>query len=497
MNSLFLNWSYAKQSKHPISKGMQHAKAESESEAPPKPAVRGELVKGPVPTALMRLLLPMIVGLLAVISQPVIDTYFVALLGTRELAAMAYIFPVAFVISSILIGIGVGATAVLARQFGAGNLTEARATVFHTLLLGVIAVAIGAAVLIPFQTTLFRALGASEELLPLISEYMDVFLIGLFTMALPMLGSTSLRAKGEVKLSSLIMIVVAVVNAVLDPVLIFGFGPIPALGFKGAALASVASNFAASTMAIYLLRRGDQLLRFDMHSRDLLMENWRKVLHVGLPSALTNSISPLSGMVLVIIVARFGEAAVAGWGVAVRIEMLAIIIPLAMSACIGPFVGQNMGAGRVDRMREAMRFSFFSATVYCLFIFLIMLFFAPQIVALFDDTPATIQFTSGYLIAVSASYPLYAFIMITTGAFNALGVPRPNMVLYSLKLLVIYLPCAWYGAEYFGFNGVVAAAVISNVVPGIAALLWYRAQFPKVRPLQDVDTGLLPGAANT
>jgi len=147
-------------------------------------------------------------------------------------------------------------------------------------------------------------------------------------------------------------------------------------------------------------------------------------------------------------------------------------------------------------MRDAMPFPFNASTLYCLAIVLIMLFFAPTPGTLFDDTPATITFTSGYLIAVSASYPLYAFIMITAGAFNALGVPRPNMVLYSLKLLVIYLPCAWFGAEYFGFNGVVAAAVLSNVVPGCVALLWYRVQFPKVRPVQDVDTGLLPGAAN-
>jgi putative MATE family efflux protein len=448
---------------------------------PPAKSPPAELVEGPVPKAIMRLLLPMVIGLIAVISQPVVDTYFVGLLGTAELAAMAYIFPVAFIISSILIGVGIGATAVLARQFGAGQLDSVKLSISHTFLLGFLTVAVTSAILLPLQDYLFGALGADPSLLPLISEYMTVYLLGMVVMVPPMIGGSALRAKGDVKLSSAIMMVAAGANAIFDPLLIFGWGPIPALGFQGAALASLASNFLASLLAFFFMVRGDRLIEFSFGSKAELKENWKKVLHVGAPSALTNSISPISAIALVAIVSRFGQEAVAGWGVASRIEMLALIIPLSLSACIGPFVGQNMGAGRVDRMREGMRFAFLAGGGYCVFIFGIMLLVARDLATIFDDNPQTIYYATSYLLAVSASYPLYAFIMITAGAFNALGIPRPNMVLYSMKLLAIYLPCAWFGAQYFGFFGIVGAAILSNVVPGVVALWWYRKHFPKPR----------------
>lgn len=452
----------------------------SVSSVPKKPPP-AELVEGSVPKSIMRLLVPMVIGLIAVISQPVVDTFFVGLLGTAELAAMAYIFPVAFIISSLLIGIGVGATAVLARQFGAGQIETVKQSVTHTFLLGFFVVGINSAILLPLQDTLFGALGAEPSLLPLISEYMTVYLLGMMVMVPPMIGGAALRAKGDVKLSSAIMMVAAGANAVFDPILIFGWGPIPALGFEGAALASLASNFFASLLALFFMVRGDRLIELGLGTRAQLVSNWKKVLHVGAPSALTNSISPLSAIALVAIVSRFGQEAVAGWGVASRIEMLALIIPLSLSACIGPFVGQNMGAGRIDRMREAMRFAYTAGALYCLFISGVMLFFARDLAAVFDDNPQTVDYATRYLFAVSFSYPLYAFIMITAGAFNALGIPRPNMVLYSMKLLAIYLPCAWFGAHYFAFSGIVGAAILSNVIPGLASIWWYRKHFPKPR----------------
>lgn len=459
-------------------------------------APKASLTQGPVPKAVMRLVLPMVFGLVAVISQPVVDTYFVGLLGTAELAAMAYIFPISFIISSVLIGLGIGATAVLARQIGADEWGAVKQTVLHTFMLGFGAVAIVSAILLPLQTFIFSGLGANADLLPLIDEYMTVYLAFMVFTVPPMIASSALRSKGDIKLSSAVMLVLAFANVALDPLLIFGWGPIPALGFEGAALATVLSNVFAGIFAMACILRGDRLISFAVGTRAQLFANWKRILHVGAPSAMTNSIAPISAVALISIVSQFGQEAIAGWGVATRIEMLSLILPLALSACIGPFIGQNMGAGRIDRMREAMRFAYFVASLYCVSVFGLMVFFADDLARMFDDASGTIAYAQFYLVAVAASYAFYAFIMITAGAFNALGIPRPNMVLYTLKLLGIYLPVAWFGSQYFGFKGVIFAAILSNVIPGIGALLWYRARFPKDHHTDEVDApdaALAPG----
>lgn len=455
-----------------------------------KPVARARLTQGPVVSSLLKLVIPMIVGLLAVISQPVIDTYFVGLLGTRELAAMAYIFPVAFIVSSALIGIGVGATAVISRSIGAANWSEVQHATLHTFLLALVVTLGVAAILLPLQDTIFRVLGAEESLIPLIKDYMSVYLAGMAIMGPSMISGSALRAKGDVAWSSVIMIIAAVTNAVVDPLFIFGWGFIPALGLKGAAIASLAANLLAGAAGMALLLRGDRMIALDLGGLGLMKQNWKRILHVGLPSALTNSITPISAAILVAIVSEFGEAAVAGWGVASRIEMMALIIPLALSACIGPFVGQNMGAGEIGRMRAAMRAAFLFAAGYALVIWAVLALFAQPIASAFDDNPDTIAYAATYLVAAPGAYPLYALLMITAGAFNALGIPRPNMVLYTLKLVGIYLPVALYAAPRYGFEGVVAANVLSNVIPGVLAIIWYKARFPRpktedVQPLPD------------
>ncbi|MEM7569836.1 MAG: MATE family efflux transporter [Pseudomonadota bacterium] len=440
------------------------------------------MTQGPVVPSLLKLVIPMVIGLIAVISQPVVDTYFIGLLGTRELAAMAYIFPVAFIVSSVLIGIGVGATAVISRSIGSADWSEVQFATLHTFLLAMVATALVAALLLPFQGILFRLMGADEALLGPIKDYMTVYLSGMIITAPAMISSSALRAKGDVAWSSAVMFLLAIFNTIFDPIFIFGWGFVPALGLQGAAIASVLANLIAGIAGVALLLRGERMIALQLGGMELLKTNWKRILHVGLPSAVTNSITPISAAILVSIVSRFGEAAVAGWGVASRIEILALILPLALSACIGPFIGQNMGAGRIDRMREAMRAAFLLGAGYSVLVWAVLAFFAQPIAGAFDSNPDTIAYAASYLTAAPAAYAFYAFLMITTGAFNALGMPRPNMVLYTLKLLVIYLPIALYAAPRYGFEGIVAANVLSNLIPGIAALIWYKARFPNQKP---------------
>jgi Na+-driven multidrug efflux pump len=205
---------------------------------------------------------------------------------------------------------------------------------------------------------------------------------------------------------------------------------------------------------------------------------WRVILHVGLPSALTNLATPVAMAVVIFIVSGLGEAAVAGFGVAIRIEAFALIVPHALSVIIGPFVGQNYGAGRSDRIRLAMRQALAFSVAYCLLVALLLGVFADWIGARFQDHPEVIDATAIYLIIVPVTFGFFAIIRIVAGAFNALGQPWPNVIFFAVKLLLIYVPLSYLGAIYMGYQGVAIASALSNILAGGLAYYWYRRHLP-------------------
>lgn len=444
-----------------------------------KSANRARLTEGPVGPTLIKLVVPMIWGVLAVMSQSIVDAYFVGQLGAQELAAIAYILPIAFFVTSMTLGLTVGTSAVLARQIGAEDWTKVRRTVTHVLILG-----FGL-----MLSLLFLGVLGIEEILKLqdvppeswsmIKSYLGIWMWSMFPLVLAMITNGAMRAHGDTLASSSILIMAALANAVLDPILIFGIGDFEGLGFRGAAWASMGANFAAALLALRYLIFRDSLIDWSMPSWSGLKASWAAVLVIGVPSALANMVTPVSRALLNRIITDFGGPAVAGFGVVFQLEMLSLIVPLALSSIIGPFIGQNLGAGRVDRMREAMRLVLVFSFIYGIAVMIFMALGREWIARQFIDDDQTIAVITGYLIGVPWSYGFYAVIMMTGAAFNSMGNPKPNFVLYTVRLLAIYVPAAWIGSHYFGIEGIIAASALSNILTGGMALYWCYAHFPK------------------
>lgn len=436
------------------------------------------LTQGSVARRLAGLTAPMVWGLMAAVSQPIVDTYFVGQLGTPQLAAMSYIFPIAFIFSSVIIGLGIGTSAVLSRLIGAQHWEGVRQTNTHGLLLTFAVVAALMLIGLVSLHTLFSVMGAGPEVMAFIARYMKIWYGSILILALPMAGTASLRAKGASLAASSIMTMSALANLILDPILIFGYFGAPEMGFVGAAWASVGANLAASLLAIYILVVRENLLDFHRPDWTAMIADWRSILQVGLPAALTNLISPLSAAVVVSIVSGLGEAAVAGFGVAVNVEAFALIVPQALSAIIGPFVGQNFGAGLTGRIHRGMALTLSVGAGYGALMAVVLALSAHWIGARFRDDPQVIAAAATYLALVPASYCFVAVIMVVAGAFNALGAPRPNMMFYAVKLIGLYIPLAALGVRIFGFTGIAYAAALSNILTGVLAFYWYRTYFP-------------------
>jgi putative MATE family efflux protein len=438
----------------------------------PKSAPR--LVKGPVGTHLWQLSIPMAVGLLSLNSYSIADTYFVGQLGTLPLAAMGFTFPVSSLLVAIGLGIGIGASSVLSRLMGRGDIAKVQRITTHALLLGAF---LGLIVMVAGLATIepvFVALGADQRTLPLIREYMEVYYFGGFFMILPMIGNFAMRAVGDPRIPAVILTTSALINIVLDPLLIFGWLGFPRLELRGAALATVFANGATVIATVVILYARERLIRV----RDLwpteLIDSWRRVLHVGMPAMASNLLSPATVAVITSFVAGFGPAAVAGFGVASRLEALIMIVIFAVTSSVGPFTGQNFGAGRLDRVRRIAVQSETFCVAYAVAAAVLFWIFARPLVGIFDSNPEVIATASAYLLIVPFSLGGFGVMLVAVAAFNALGRPLPATVLTFSKLFLAYIPLAWMLSAAAGIDGIVWANAIVHLAFGVAGFIWFR-----------------------
>ena len=416
----------------------------------------------------------MIFGILGIHLFNLVDTFFVGRLGTEELAAMSFTFPVVFVIGGVALGLGLGASAVVSHAIGEGDWHRVRRLTTDSLTLGLLVVASLIIVGLSTVDPVFRMLGASEELLPLIKSYMYVWYPGMIFVVIPMVGNNCIRATGDTRTPSLIMILAGAVNGVLDPLFIFGIGPFPRLGLSGAALATVIGRSITFSVALYVLGRRERMLTRELPGFAEIRRSWGSVLHIGVPGALTNILVPIGIGAITRIVSVHGVAAVAGFGVASRIETFALTPIMALRSVIAPFVGQNWGARRHDRLRRGVTLSFWLSAAWGIVAWLVLVFAGRPIASVFNSTPEVVATTALYLSIVPLAYGMRGALYQATGTLSVLRKPFHAAALMLLQVFVLYVPLAVLGSRIMELRGVFGAGFLSNVVAGAVGILWVR-----------------------
>lgn len=437
---------------------------------------RVNLLEGDIRKTLAALTLPTALGIVFVIAIDVTDTLWVGMLGTRELAALSFCFPIIAMIMSATFGLGVGVTSAIARAIGAGDEQRVRRLTSHGIALGVVLVALLAGLGLLVQRPLFAAMGAQGQLLELVVDYMTIWLLGAAFVVVPVIGAAALRATGEMKAPMWIMFVAALANGVLDPIFMFGLGPLPALGLQGAALASLASRFVTLPATLLLLRRLG-MLEWRIAEFGELLHSWRAIVSVGLPAALTSLLSPLAAALLTSLIADHGVHTVAAWGVCTRIDSLLTIPLMAIGAALTPFIGQNWAAEHDLRVREGVRLSARFALAWGLLAWLVLALLGRHVGGLFSDDPEVVEIIALALRFTAATYAATGVVIVVNAAFNAIDQAMRGTLISILRSFVLSLPLAWLGDAWLGLEGLllglVAAAWLSA---GIAKLL-ARARF--------------------
>jgi putative MATE family efflux protein len=432
------------------------------------------LTEGPVSKAILSLMLPMILGMLAIVVNNVAGAFFIARVSTEQLAAISFTFPVSFIIGAIAMALGVGTSSVVSRLFGSGNREEVKRITAHAMLLAVLC---AIAMLIIGLTTIdpvFRLLGASEEILPFIHRYMRIYYWGGIFLVAPMIANSVLRASGDAKRPALIMTTAAVLNVIIDPVLIYGLFGFPRMELAGAALGGVISNAITMCASAYFVVHREQLVDFAKLAPEMILDSWRRILHVGLPSLTSSLVAPVTTAFITSQIANFGQASVAGFGMASRLEGMSMLAMMGLSAAMTPFTGQNFGAQRLDRVREGVNFAYRFSLVYGISVAVFMQLFGGVITDLFGLQGVAKDTALLHMHIVPLSYMALGCAMTVNGALNALGKPMAAMWVSLSRTIAVYAPLAWVLSHFFGIIGIFIAAASANFISGGIGALWLR-----------------------
>ncbi|MBT8091589.1 MAG: MATE family efflux transporter [Gammaproteobacteria bacterium] len=433
-----------------------------------------KLTQGPVAKHLRDMTLPMLLGITTMMAQSFIDTWFLGRVGDRALAAYSFGFPILMIVTSVAIGLGAGTSSVVARAIGSDDDRRARRLVTDSVILSFVITAGISIVGILTIDPLFRLLGAPDDMIPMIKSFMTILYCGVPFIVVGMVGMSSMRATGDTRLPGKLMIAGAVLNVVLDPIFIFGFGPVPAMGLNGAATAGLIARGLVFIGTVYLLLRKLDMISFVRPEWPELKKSWVDILHVGLPAAGTNAIVPVGLAVITAMIARFGPEAVAGFGVASRIESLVLVLYYAMSSVIGPFVGQNLSAGKEDRIQLSLQLCARFCIASGLVISMVLALLSGFLPTLFSDNEDVTRVTRLFLWIAPISYGAYGIVMVVNAAFNGLGNPLPGVVISVTRILLLYVPLALLGMKLYGIVGIFAAYAVANILTGILGYYWAR-----------------------
>ena len=434
-----------------------------------------KLTRGSIRGHLVTQTLPMIVGVAAIMSVGLIDAYFIGQLGSAQLAAVSFIFPITIALSSLGVGVMVGINSVISRALGEGDVARAeRRANFGALFALAMGIILGL-LLYVLLGPLFRLMQASEELLPLILEYMGPFALGLPVLLLQMGLSGVLRGQGEARYVSLISITYAVVNWVLDPILITGAFGFDGFGVAGAAYASIIGYAIACVIALYFINRAQLAIHPTLIRQCDVMASGGAILRVAGPAAFSNAINPIGLSILTALLASQGEAAVAGFGAAGRLQSFAVVPLLGLSGSIGAIIGQNWGAGRADRARRAMAWAGGFCLVYGLFIAVVLYAFGDWFADFFTDDARVIEEFSRYLAISVWGYAGFGLLIVGNGALNAVDRAKYALLQSAARVFLVMLPFAWLLRAAWGAEAIYAAELVANLAGGgLAAWVVWR-----------------------
>ena len=386
--------------------------------------VRGttrDFTDGNVGHAVIVLAIPMVLEMCMESLFAVVDIFFVSKLGADAVAVVGLTEGMLTIVYSVAMGLVIGATAVVSRRIGEKDPDAAAVAAVQVIAIGLVASGVMVVVGLLYARPLLALMGASAAVLDQPAAYATIMLTGCGSVVLLFLNNAIFRAAGDATVAMRVLWFANGINIVLDPMLIFGFGPIPAMGVGGAAVATTIGRSTAVLVQFWLLARGSGRIQVLWKHVRLVPDVMWSVCRISGTGLLQILVDTTSWVVLVRVISAFGSPAVAGYTIGIRTVLFAILPAWGLSNAAATMVGQALGAGKPERAEQAV----WTACRYNLWflgaIGAVFVFFAPQIVGIYTSDPAIVPGAVACLRIVSLGFPLFAYGMVLTQAFNGAG----------------------------------------------------------------------------
>jgi putative MATE family efflux protein len=430
-----------------------------------------DLTKGNVAGVILKFAIPMLLGNVFQQLYSIVDAVIVGkFLGKDALAAVGASYPIIFTIIALVIGIGSGASVVISQYFGAKDFDKVRRAI-DTVNIFLLFTGVGISVIgIASSRWLFTLLQLPEELMEPAVTYLNIYLMGMVVF-FGFNGTTSiLRGIGDSKTPLYFLIIATIVNIGLDLLFVVVFK----WGIAGAAWATVISQVGAFATAILYLNRSHNLIRFAIRGLTFDWEIFRQSIRIGLPTGIQQTFVALGMMALMGIVNTFGTNVIAGYTAAGRIDSIAGLPAMSISMALSVFVGQNLGAGRVDRIRKGLNSSLQIASIISIVTTVCAILWSEPLMKIFTTDPNVIEVGKEYLIIVSLFYVVFSTMFVFNGLLRGAGATLIPMFVTLFSLWLIRIPLAWFLSKHIGVQGIWWSIPIAWFIGMVCSYIYYK-----------------------
>jgi len=454
--------------------------------AEPKP-----LTEGPIGVAIVRLAVPVVLSQVLQTAYGVIDAYWVGHISQEAIAAVSLSFPISFLLVAVGGGLPLAGSVLLAQYRGRGDTSEMNHVAAQTLMMVLIVSVILTGGGYFLATPIMRFMGAAPDVLPDAARFLEITFLGFIFVFTFLAFQALMRGLGVVTMPMLIVLTAVILNYVLNRVFIFGVGPIPAMGVAGSAMATLVTQALATFLAALVLIRGGYGLRLRLRDFRPDFPLMRRIFRLGLPASVEQSTRALGMTVMTLLVSTFGTVAQATYGVGVRIVLCVLIPAMGMSMATSTLVGQNLGAGRLDRAERTTWIGCLIAIGLLLVAGAILFATARPFAAFFmPEGGEAIDEVARFIRILAFAFWLIGVQQVLMGTFRGAGDTVAPAVLAIVSLWVIQFPLAYVLSKHtrLGLTGIWWSFTATNIIAAAATLAWYmRGDWKRKRLLDDVQ----------